>query len=309
MEKAILMDIKLVVGDDLTNLGWLIKNAYKRAQLVIITGGLGPTEDDITREATADALKRELIFNEEILTQIKERFKRRGITMPEINTRQAFVINGAEVLPNPSGTAPGLYIDDEQCQILLLPGPPHEMKAIFDPVFEEKIAPLSNFFVHKRRFTFAAITESETYAMLAELYTKYRNVKTTILATPGIIELHLLGRSRKTPDDAQTATDELAEKIKERMKDYLMTEKDITIEQLIVEELNARSLTLSVAESCTGGGLGNRITNVPGSSDVFLGGVIAYSNPLKMKLLGVEEHTLEKKGAVSKETAKQMARG
>ena len=102
---------------------------------------------------------------------------------------------------------------------------------------------------------------------------------------------------------------ELAEKIKDRMNDYLMTEKDITIEQLIVDELNARNLTLSVAESCTGGGLGNRITNVPGSSDVFLGGVIAYSNPLKMELLGVEEHTLEKKGAVSKETAKQMARG
>lgn len=309
MEKGILMDMKIVVGDDMTNLSWIIKNTYKRTQLLIITGGLGPTEDDITREATADALKRELTFNEEIVTEIKIRFKKRGIEMPEINTRQAFVIKDAEILPNPMGTAPGLYIDDDQCKILLLPGPPHEMKTIFDAVFEEKIAPLSNYHVFKRQFKFAAITESETDAMLAQLYTKYKNIKTTILASPGIIEVHLLGRTRKNPEETEAATNELAEKIKDKMKDYLFTEEDTSIEQLVVEELKKHGLTLSAAESCTGGGLGNRITNIPGSSDVFLGGVIAYSNELKMKLLHVNENTLKRHGAVSKHTAKEMARG
>ncbi|MCI0470692.1 MAG: competence/damage-inducible protein A, partial [Candidatus Aminicenantes bacterium] len=145
-EKGILTDMKVVVGDDITNLSWIVKNASRRAQLLIITGGLGPTEDDITREAVAEGLKRDLEFKEEIAAEISERFKKRGITMPEINTRQAFIVQGAEVLPNPMGTAPGQFIDDENCKILLLPGPPHEMRTLFDTVLEEKIAPLSNYF-------------------------------------------------------------------------------------------------------------------------------------------------------------------
>lgn len=309
MEKGILMSMKIVVGDDMENLTWVIKNACKRAQLVIVTGGLGPTEDDITREAAANALKKELEFKQEIMADLEERFRKRGLHMPQINTRQAFVIKDALVLPNTMGTAPGLYIDDEDCRLLLLPGPPAEMKPMFDNLLEEKIGPLSNFHIYKRSFKFGNITESGLDALIAELYTKYRNPRTTVLAAPGLIEVHLLGRSRKSPEEAQIPTDELAEKIKERLKDHLITEKDIAVEEYILEELKARNLTLSVAESCTGGGLGHRITDVPGSSAVFLGGVIAYSNDLKMKLLGVEENTLIKHGAVSKETAKEMAGG
>jgi nicotinamide-nucleotide amidase len=309
MEQGILTDMKVVVGDDLTNLSWIIKNAYKRVQLLVITGGLGPTEDDITREATADALKRDLVFNEEIVAGIKERFRRRGIEMPEINTRQAFTIDGAEIIPNPAGTAPGLYLEAEPCKILILPGPPHEMKPMFDKVFEEKIIPLCNYHIYKRQLKFAAVTESETDAKIAEIYTKYKNITTTVLASPGIIEVHLLGRSRKDPEETRAAVDELAAKIKEVMKENLFTEDDIPIEQVVVEELKKHNLTLSVAESCTGGRIGNHITNIPGSSDVFLGGVIAYSNDLKMKLLHVKEHTLARHGAVSKNTAKEMAEG
>lgn len=308
-EKGILTDMKIVVGDDIINLSWIVKNASKRAQLLIITGGLGPTEDDITREAVAEGLKRELEFKEELVTEIRERFNKRGITMPEINTRQAFIIQGAEIIPNPLGTAPGQYIEDENCKILLLPGPPHEMRALFDAVLEEKIAPLCHYYIYKHMFKFGAITESETDSMLAELYTRYRNIRTTILAGPGLIEVHLLGRSKKTVEEAKEAVDELSEKIRVRMKDFLVTEKDISLEELLVEDLKARHLTLAVAESCTGGGLGNRITNVPGSSHVFLGGVIAYSNDIKMKLLDVKENTLKRHGAVSKETAKEMAQG
>jgi len=309
MKKGILVGMKLIVGDDMENLTWIVKNACKRSQVVILTGGLGPTEDDITREAVANALKKELVFNEDILAGIKERFKKRGLDMPQINTRQAFVIKDSVVIPNPRGTAPGLYIDDESCRLLLLPGPPLEMQPMFDQVLEEKIAPLCNFYIHTRSFKFGNITESQLDSMIAEMYAKYKNPKTTILSTPGLIEVHLLGRSRKSPEEAREPTDELAEKIKEKLKDYLITEKDIGIEEYILEELKSRNLTLGVAESCTGGGLGNRITNIPGSSEVFPGGVIAYSNELKMKLLGVKENTLIKHGAVSKETAKEMAHG
>ena len=309
-EKGILMDMKITVCDNLENLTWIVKNAYKRAQLVIITGGLGPTEDDLTRESVANALKKDLVFKESIVDEIRETFFKRGIRkMPEINKRQAFIIEGAEVLSNNIGTAPGLYIDDESCKVLLLPGPPGEMIPIFDKIFEEKIAPLSNFYIYTKSLKFSGITESETDSKIAEIYAKYKNPKTTILATPGLIEVHLIGRSKKSIDEAQTSTDELAEKIKERMKDYILTEKDISIEELIVNELRSRKITLSIAESCTGGAFGDRITNVAGSSEIFLGGIIAYSNELKVKMLGVKEETLKKYGAVSKETAKEMAQG
>jgi nicotinamide-nucleotide amidase len=308
-EKGILMDMKMVVGDNLEELGWAIKNACKRCQLVIVTGGLGPTEDDLTREAAANALKKELLFKEEIVDEIRTVFRSRGLEMPQINTRQAFVIEGAEVLPNAVGTAPGQYLDEDPCRLLLLPGPPREMTPMFEKVFAEKIAPLSNYHIYTRSFQFAGITESMTDSLIAEIYTKYRSVKTTILAAPGVISAHLLGRSRKSPQEAQAPTDELAEKIKERMKEYLVTEEDMTFEEYIVQALKKNKLTLSTAESCTGGGLGNRITDVPGSSEVFLGGVIAYADELKIKLLGVGEKTLLRHGAVSAETAGEMARG
>jgi nicotinamide-nucleotide amidase len=309
MEKGILTDMKVVVRDDVDQLSWMVKNAVKRTQVVILCGGLGPTEDDLTREAAATALKRELIFKEELMEQIKARFKRRGIKMPQINTRQAFIIDGSEVLPNPHGTAPGLYIDDEDCRVVLLPGPPHEMKAMFDKVLEEKLAPLCNYQIYKRSLKFGGVSESGVDAKISDIYSKFKNPQTTILAKPGVIEVHLLGRSRKNMEEITALTDELAEKIKERMKDCLLTEKDITIEEYVLDELRARKLTLSTAESCTGGAIGDRITNVPGSSEAYLGGVVAYSNELKMKLLGVKEDTLIKHGAVSKETAKEMAHG
>ncbi|MCK4943427.1 MAG: competence/damage-inducible protein A [Candidatus Aminicenantes bacterium] len=308
-EKGILMDMKITVGDNLENLSWTIKNACKRAQLVIVTGGLGPTEDDITREGTANALKKKLTFKEEIVSGIRAVFQKRGIKMPDINTRQAFVIEGAEVLPNSVGTAPGQYLDEKDCKILLLPGPPREMQPMFEDIFARKIAPLSNFLMASRSLKFAGITESETDSMIADLYRKYKNPHTTILASPGFIEIHLLGRSKKSPEENKAITDQLAEKIKTRLADYFITEKDITFEEHIIQLLSTRNLTLSIAESCTGGGLGNRITNVPGSSEVFLGGVIAYSNELKMKILGVKKGTLEKKGAVSEQTALEMATG
>ncbi|MEN8222789.1 MAG: competence/damage-inducible protein A [Acidobacteriota bacterium] len=306
-EKGILMDMKMVVGDDRINLSWMIRNACKRSQLVVVSGGLGPTEDDITRESAADALKLQLFFDEDIVTGIEKMFRIRGLDMPQINKRQAFVLEEAEVLENSVGTAPGQYYNDGKVRLLLLPGPPKELKPIFDKVLEEKIAPLSNFHIYKRTLKFGGITESETDSKISGIYRKHKNPVTTVLASPGLIEVHLLGRAKKDIEEIKALTDEIAEEIKVKMGDYLITEEDIGIGELIVKEMTKKGLTISVAESCTGGGLGNVLTNVPGSSEVFLGGVIPYSNELKTGILDVKEDTLKRHGAVSKHAAREMA--
>jgi nicotinamide-nucleotide amidase len=308
-EKGILMDMKVVVGDHLERLSWMVKKACQRAQLVILSGGLGPTEDDITREAVAAALKKKLVFREQILADLEKVFQRRGMAMPEINARQAFVIDGAEVIANPAGTAPGLYLADENCKVLLLPGPPNEMIPVFEDVFARHISSATNHFIYSRSFRLAGIGESDVDSRIADIYRKYRNPVTTILASSGMIELHFLGRSRNSDEEARILTDELAEKVRARLQDFIFTEKDVSLPEAIVAELKKRGLTLAVAESCSGGGLGHQITNVPGSSEVFLGGVIAYANSLKTNLLGVPEEVLQKHGAVSKQTARAMAVG
>ncbi|MEI6614719.1 MAG: competence/damage-inducible protein A [Chrysiogenales bacterium] len=308
-EKGILMDMKVVVGDHMDNLSWIVKKACQRAQLVILSGGLGPTEDDITREAVAAALKRKLVFQEPIVADIEKIFQRRGMVMPEINTRQAFVIEGAEVIANPVGTAPGLYLAEGNCKVLLLPGPPNEMIPVFEDVFTRHIAPAANYFIYSRSFMLAGIGESDVDSRIADIYRKYRNPVTTILASLGVIELHFLGRSKNSDEEARKLTDELAEKVRARLNDFIFAEKDVSLPEAIVDGLKKRKLTLAVAESCSGGGLGNQITNVTGSSEIFLGGVIAYANSLKTSLLGVPEDILKKHGAVSKQTAQAMAAG
>ncbi len=308
-EKGILMDMKVVVGDHMDHLSWMVKKACQRAQLVVVSGGLGPTEDDITREAVAAALKKKLVFQEQILADLKKIFQRRGMTMPEINARQAFIIEGAEVIANPVGTAPGLYLAEENCKVLLLPGPPNEMIPVFEDVFARHLAPAANYFIYSRTFKLTGIGESDVDSRIADIYRKYRNPVTTILASLGVIELHFLGRSKNSDEEARKLTDELAEKVRTRLHDFIFAEEDISLPEAIIAELKKRKLTLAVAESCSGGGLGNQITGVAGSSQVFLGGVIAYANSLKSGILGVAEETLKKYGAVSKQTAREMAVG
>ncbi len=306
-QKGILTDMKVVVGDHLDNLSWIVKKACQRAQLVVISGGLGPTEDDLTREAVATALKKELVFREEIVVGLRELFRSRGLAMPEINARQAFVLEGAEVLANPVGTAPGLYCEAGGCKVLLLPGPPNEMQPVFEAAFDRFIAPAANYHVYSRTFKLTGIGESDADSRIADIYRKYRNPVTTILASPGIIEIHLLGRSKDSDAEARRLTDELAAKVRERLQEFIFTEGDISLAELVVGMLRERGLSLAVAESCTGGGLGDQVTSVPGSSEVFLGGVIAYANQVKAGLLGVREETLKRHGAVSAATAAEMA--
>jgi len=309
MEHGILTDMKFVCNDEIENLSWLIKKSVKKAQLVVISGGLGPTEDDITREAVSRALKLPLVFKEELVEKIKDIFKKRGIEMPEINSRQGFVLESATILENTVGSAPGQYIDTNDCKIVLLPGPPRELNPMFEKILIEKIAPLSKYHIYKRSFKFSGITESEADDKIAGIYAKYKNIKTTILASPGVIDLILTGRAKSSVNEAKFSVDELAQRIKEKMDDYIVTEEELSFEEFIIKELINKNISLSVAESCTGGSLGNKITSVPGSSKIFLGGIISYSNKLKTSLLGVSEDLLNKKGAVSKEVAKEMAQG
>ena len=308
-EFGILTDMKMVVGDNHDYLAWVVRQAYKRAQIVITTGGLGPTDDDITREAVADAIQRELVFREDLVADIRERFRKRRLKMPDNNARQAFVIEGGAVLDNPVGTAPGIFLDSGPCRVLLLPGPPVEMRPMFDRVLEESIAPLSRYHVYTRSFRIAGVTESEADERLNSLIGGIRNLGLTILATPGLIEIRLMGRSRKDPKEAEEPVETAVARIREGFRKEIVTEREESFEGAILRLLQERGLTLALAESCTGGGLSNRITNVPGSSRVFLGGIVAYSNDLKVELLGVNPETLEAKGAVSPEMAAEMAEG
>lgn len=309
LDYGILTDTKIIVGDDRESLVWILKKAVKKAQWLIITGGLGPTEDDVTRESVAAALRRKLVYCEEIEQEIRERFYSFRSKMSDNNKRQAFIIDGAEVLKNSNGSAPGLYISNEPCNIVLLPGPPEEMKPMFDQVLKEKITPRSKFSIYQKSLKFSNISESELDFRIADFYRSSKVVTTTILSEPGMIEIKLMGRAKKEHVKMQEETDRIADKIICELRDFFITDKDLCFEEYIVQELIQKKLTLSVAESCTGGGLGRKITSVAGSSEIFAGGVIAYSNEIKEKLLGVKEHTLIKHGAVSKECAKELAVG
>ncbi len=308
-EYGILTDMKVVVGDQREHLVWLVKKAAPRFQLVVLCGGLGPTEDDITRECVAGALGLDLVFDECIWQGINEMFQIRGRRPAENNVRQAFVIQGAEVLDNPNGTAPGLYLENGDCLFLLLPGPPAELIPIFEKVLEEKIAPLSNYFIFKKRLVFSGIGESELDKLAAPVYGRYRNPQTTILAERGLVEIHLLGRDRRNPEETRRLTDELAEKLKNLLADNFLFEGSGSLEESLVSELSGQGLTLALAESCSGGWLGQRITSVPGCSAVFRGAVIAYADDVKRDLLRVDHDLLQAEGAVSGRVAEQMARG
>lgn len=305
------IDVKLktVVGDDEARLEETIRDAMKRSEIVISTGGLGPTEDDITRKIFARVLKRQLILEQEILDKVRARFTRRGIPMPEINARQALVINGAQVLYNNNGTAPGMLITEGKCTIVLLPGPPREMK----PIFDDSVAPalkkrVGERLIVRRCLSIFGLTESRTDELAAPVYLKYQNPSTTILFKDGQIELHLTAQARNETE-AEKLLDELDGQLDEVLGEYIFSRRNETLEQVVGELLKLRGYTLATAESCTGGLLAGRITEVPGSSEYFLEGVVSYSNEAKIDLLGVPKELIEKRGAVSEEVANAMAAG
>jgi nicotinamide-nucleotide amidase len=301
------VSFKSVTGDLRDNLVQSILTAKSRSQIIFSIGGLGPTEDDMTREAFASALGKELIFKEEILKKIENRFKQRGFLMPTVNKKQSYIIDGSEALENHNGTAPGLWLEIEEQIIVLLPGPPHELK----PIFEEEVWPRLQRFktqaVERCNLKITGLTESKIETLISNLYPENPAIKVTPLAYPGQIDLHLSSSSTCESNDAKARIRGLELKIRDRLGENIFTSSDEELEEVVGKMLRKKKMTLAVAESCTGGYLGHRITNVSGSSEYFLQGVQVYSNQSKIKLLHIPPEMLEKYGAVSEEVGRAMA--
>jgi nicotinamide-nucleotide amidase len=301
--------LKTIVGDDDARLEEAIKDATRRSKVVITTGGLGPTEDDITRKITARALGRRLLLDENVLAEIKQRFQSFGVTMPERNSRQAMVIEDAEVLPNPNGTAPGMFLEHNGTAVVLLPGPPREMQPMFSNHVVSKLQQRSGSLrVVRRMLRVAGMGESAVDEKIAPVYTKYENPQTTILFNQSEIEIHLTARGR-TEDEANQLLDRVVFEIEEQLGNAIFAFRGEKMEEVIGLKLTVGGYTLAVAESCTGGLLAERLTEVPGSSKYFIEGVVTYSNDSKTRLLGVEPILLLEYGAVSGPVAEAMSEG
>jgi len=300
---------KAVVGDSLDDMRASFRQALDRADLVVACGGLGPTDDDRTREAVADLLSRKLELNEGVLRHIQELFRRFGRVMPEINRRQAMVPEGATVIPNPRGSAPGLWIEASGHIVILLPGVPSELRAMFDQEIRPRLTRLGHderLFTRDLRIT--GLPESEVEQRVSPLYALYPDTETTILASPPGIQLHPRVWSRD-PAQANQILDEIVKRMALALGEHLYSTEGEAMEEVVARALTENRATIAVAESCTGGLLAERLTNIPGSSVYFLGGVVCYSNELKSALVDVPAELIESKGAVSPEVALALADG
>ncbi|MGO9339279.1 MAG: competence/damage-inducible protein A [Terracidiphilus sp.] len=312
-EIGVIVAFKTVVGDRKKDLVNAVRASLARIDILVIMGGLGPTEDDLTRESVAEALSLKLRREGPLVAALATRAAQWRIPLPSNNLKQADVLEGATILPNPNGSAPGQWLDTtfqgHRKLIMLIPGPPAECKPLFDeaclPRLRE-IVPLRH--IAKRTLRAAMIPESQADKLLAPIYTTYADVETTILAHGGDIQLTLLC-SKPRAEQAQARVDELAGRLEEALEDWLYSSDGESLEQIVLYYLGLRQATLAVAESCTGGMVAQRITSVPGASRSFLGGAIVYSDELKHAFAGVSPEMIAEHGAVSEEVAKALATG
>jgi nicotinamide-nucleotide amidase len=304
---------KTIVGDSLRDIVRVTTAALSRADIVLLSGGLGPTEDDLTREAVAETLGLQLRRDPAIVSAIERRFAEHGWKMSVNNVKQGDVISGAAVLMNANGTAPGQWIsgksDGKEKIVVLLPGPPHELKALFESSVLEKLrAKVPTQFLASRILKITGMGESACDARVAPIYKRFTDVDTTILAGAGEIQLHVKTRAPST-QIAERRLDEIVEKLEAELGDCVFSDNGDSLEQIVSYFLQMRSATLSVAESCTGGLVAERLTSVSGSSRYFVGGVVAYSNDLKMQFTDVPQDLLDVYGAVSDQVARALAEG
>ena len=312
-EIGVLVAFKTIVGDRKKDLVNAIRASLARIDILVIMGGLGPTEDDLTREAVAEALSLKLRREGPLVAALATRAAQWRIPLPSNNLKQADVLDGATILTNPNGSAPGQWLDTtfqgHRKLIMLIPGPPAECKPLFDeaclPRLRE-IVPLRH--IAKRTLRAAMIPESQADKLLAPIYTTYADVETTILAHGGDIQLTLLC-TKPRAEQAQARVDELTGRLEEALEDWLYSSDGESLEQIVLYYLGLRQATLAVAESCTGGMVAQRITSVPGASRSFLGGAIVYSDELKHAFAGVSPEMIAEHGAVSEEVAKALATG
>jgi competence/damage-inducible protein CinA-like protein len=306
---GISVQLKTIVGDDEMRMEEAVRDALKRSEVIISTGGLGPTEDDITRKVFARVTGRQLLLDYEILEQIRHRFASRGYQMTPNNERQALIPRGGIVLPNPNGTAPGIKIDHEGKLVFLLPGPPRENQPMFDTFVMPDLEKMSRGVrIAKRLLRVTGLGESALDDKIAPIYTQYTNPSTTILFTDSEIEIHLSAQADSL-SRAEDLADELADKLEEALGYYVYTTTGEALESVIGNGLRSKGYSIATAESCTGGLIAERITQIPGSSDYFVGSIVSYSNEAKTRLLGVGADLIQTHGAVSGEVAEAMARG
>ena len=306
---------KSVVGDDRTRLTAVFQQALDRSDLVVLSGGLGPTDDDLTREAVTDALGLAMREDAAITARIAERFARRGLQMPEVNRRQAMVPEGAVSLANPHGSAPGVLIERGSKMIVLLPGPPRELQPMLSRLCDDGgllAARAGAERLHRISIFTTQRSESHIEELAQPIYSRWRDadppIETTILATPGQVELHLTLRSAHA-DEALRTLSNVRDELVKALGDCAFTSDGRPLHRFVGDLLQERGLMIAAAESCTGGLLLERLTEIPGSSAYVAGGVVAYTNELKTRLLDVDPALLAAHGAVSEPVAAAMAEG
>lgn len=304
---------KTIIGDNREHLTSAVRIALSRADIVITSGGLGPTEDDLTRNCVADALGLELHKDPDTMAALYKRFAERRIPMPPNNEKQAEVIDGAELLNNPNGSAPAQWLDTtfngHRKIVILLPGPPKELKPLFTYDCMPRLAAnLPPRFLAKRTLRMALIPESTVDARTAPIYTKFTDVDTTILAGSGEIQLHFVC-VKSTQEAAEARVNELVELIEHEMGDDIFSSHGESLEEIVLLMLGMRDLKLAAAESITGGLLAQRLTAIPNASRSFYGGAVVYASEQKVNLAKVPWELIEKHGAVSPEVARALAEG
>ena len=308
LEIGIAVGARITVADDHALLESAFRTALGRADIVFATGGLGPTEDDLTREAAARALGRGLRRDPALVDALKARFARYGRVMAPVNEKQADVIEGAVVLPNDRGTAPGQRVDVGTGALFLLPGPPSEMQ----PMFEEQARPwlqarAGGRVIRTHVLKIAGMSESEVEQKVAPIYKTFENPRTTILSHPGLVELYFVADGDAA--DTVARIEALAAPVREALGDAIFSEDGRELPEVVAALLTERRLTVSFAESCTGGLATARLTDIPGASAFLDRAFVTYSNRSKVDELGVPAELLERHGAVSEEVAREMARG
>jgi nicotinamide-nucleotide amidase len=304
---------KAIVGDDRQLLAALVTQALDHADLLVVTGGLGPTDDDVTREAVCAALSLPMHEDEAIIAVIQRRFEARGLHMPDVNRRQGQVPEGAVVLGNPHGTAPGLLIQHGDRLVVLLPGPPREMRPMLDDLIATRLGAWSpGLRIYRRVLRIAGRTESHVEELAQPVYSRFAQddppVQTTILAAPGQIELHL-SVSAAGGAVADAALGAATGALTEVLGPYVFSTDGRSLEQVVGDLLSARGLRLAIAESCTGGLIAKRLTDVPGSSAYLERGLVCYSNRSKVEVAGVPAALIDAHGAVSEPVAEALALG
>ncbi len=309
LEAGVEVGARVTVADDFGLLESAFRVALQRADVVVSTGGLGPTEDDLTRECAAAALGRALVRDEGYVTRLRERFARLGRVMAPVNEKQGDVIEGGRLIFNPRGTAPAQVVEADGRLLVLLPGPPHEM----GPLFDEHVLPLvreraAGRVLRTRVLRIAGLGESDVEQLVAPIYKTFDNPRTTILGAAGQVELHLTAEARSSAE-ADERIEALAAPIRAALPGRVFSEDGRELHEVVAGLLIERGLTLSLAESCTGGMVAARLTDVPGASAFLERGYVVYSNRAKCEELGVDAALIERHGAVSEEVARAMAEG